>query len=96
MNDPLTEAAYSRLPEHRRAEMQLYLEQGVRPGRFLTAVLCNDYMDLCAQADRAERDFLSVYSFWLYSYAPQDSYGSKEKFNSWLEGRKRDETPKQG
>jgi hypothetical protein len=75
---------YSELPEHMQGAMQRYMEYGIEPGSFLTAVLCNDLMGAVGRADSINRDRLNDYATWLYNNAPPPSFGSREKFEAWI------------
>ncbi len=72
------------IPEHMIAEMQRYMERGVKPGDFLTALLSNDLMGVASTAGRANRYLLPDYYSWLYRYAPSSSFGSPEAVNKWI------------
>jgi hypothetical protein len=64
--------------------VKLYLEQGIPPGGFLTAVLSNNLMEACAQADEANRRMLFEWACWLHNEAPIGSYGSRGAVAEWL------------
>lgn len=51
-------------------------------GHFLTAVLKNDFMEICGQADDANRKVLPLYAKFLYNIVPAD-YRTKAK--RWFE-----------
>ncbi len=72
------------IPEHMIAEMQRYMERGVRPGDFLVAVLSNDLMGAAYYADSINRPRLHDYCMWLYNYAPSGSFGSPEAVEKWI------------
>jgi flagellar capping protein FliD len=74
----------SLLPPHMRGAMQRYIENGIAPGDFLTAVLRNDLMGALGKADDENRHSLHSYGVYLYSYAPAGCYGSIERVNAWV------------
>lgn len=76
---------YSKLPEHLRAGMQRYIEHGIEPGSFLTAVLCNDLMGAMARSDETTRAELWSICAFLYNEAPAICFGSVEAFEAWLQ-----------
>lgn len=41
-------------------------------GRFLTAILRNDFMDACGRADSTNAQVLPIYAKFLYNYMPLD------------------------
>ncbi len=81
---PINYAADGLIPEHMRAGMERYMEQGVNPGSFLTAVLSNDLVVAALCADSINRPRLHDYCMWLYNYAPSGSFGSPEAVNNWI------------
>ena len=90
---PIDEIDYTSLPAHMQHGMKLYVEKGIAPGSFLTAVLCNDLMEACARADDTNLYALPTYARWLYNRVPATCFGSREAFEAWiakggLEGRK--------
>ena len=76
---------YSPLPDYMRDGMRLYMEHGIEPGGFLTAVLCNDLMTAAGAADSTNRHLLFEYTSWLYNRAPPSSYGSSKRVKAWIE-----------
>lgn len=80
---------YDRVPVDYMADgLQRYIEHGVPPGSFMTAVLCNDLMDAAGRADDTNRRYLFEWAGWLYNYAPPACYGSPEKVKAWIESRR--------
>lgn len=74
---------YSSLPIHMRGAMQLYIERGINPGSFLTAVLENDLMKAAERADEINKYAFFEYCVFLYNEAPTACYGSPEAVASW-------------
>ncbi len=75
---------YSQLPEHMQSGAQLYVEKGIKPGRFLMAVLSNDLKEAFGQADLVNRALLFEWASWLYNNCPHEAQGSPEKVQAWL------------
>lgn len=75
---------YSTLPVHMQECMKLYLEEGIEPGGFLYAVLCNDLMGACGNADMINLHLLPIYARFLYNEAPIGSFGSPEKVANYI------------
>jgi hypothetical protein len=75
---------YERLPAGLRGGMERYIEQGVPPGCFLTAVLTNDLCEACSRADDINRDLLWEIVGWLWNEAPASCWGSPERVSEWL------------
>ena len=79
---------YDILPEHCREGMILYIEYGVIPGSFLTAVIENDLVHSFAYADDINIKRLFDYAGFLYNECPSQAWGSKEKVAAWAKARK--------
>ena len=90
---------YDMLPEHMRDGMQRYIERGIPPGSFLTAVLENNLVLAALRADSVNRHRLLDFAEFLYSEAPTMCWGSRGSVELWvkrgglqgLRGRRGDE-----
>jgi hypothetical protein len=71
-----------------RPGMQRYIEQGIRPGDFMTAVLSNDLFGAFGWADDINRRKLFDICAWLYNHAPAGSYGSPKHMQDWIDQRR--------
>lgn len=88
------EIDYTELPPHMRDGMRLYMEHGIHPGSFLTAILCNDLLEAAVRADDVNKHLLFEYVQWLYNHAPAGSWGSEENYLRWIKSyEKGDEQP---
>ena len=78
---------YDAIPEHMRDGLRLYINEGIPPGSFMTALLCNDLRLACQCADSINRyrifDFVSCF----VNEIPMASWGSEEKFSDWISHR---------
>lgn len=74
---------YSILPEHCRGGMRRYVEDGLMPGDFLTAVLENNLVEAFARADDINIHRLFDYANFLYNELPISAWGSPEKVERW-------------
>ena len=79
---------YEKLPERFQDSLERYLEYGIQPGHFLTAVLCNDLMNAIGRADDESLAALPAVCKWLYNEAPGNAFGSKEKVIDWCAKRR--------
>jgi hypothetical protein len=61
-----------------------YLENGRRPGHFLTAVICNDLKEAFARADNSNARLMGEWVKFFYNEVPNNAWGSKEKMETWL------------
>ena len=76
-------ANWSWIPEHMRGPMKEYIENGLTPGSFLTAVLSNDLRDAVLQADDINKTLLPQYIEFLVWYLPAIAWGSTELVERW-------------
>lgn len=76
---------YTLLPEHMRDGARGYVEFGLAPGGFLSAVLENNFVDAFGKADAINRASLHDWAIWLWNEAPSDCWGSREKVRAWIE-----------
>ena len=75
---------YDLIPVHHMAGgMQRYIEHGICPGHFLTALLCNDFMEAATRADDTNGRHFFEWAVWLHNYAPPACYGSEARFTAW-------------
>lgn len=75
---------YSRLPHHMQDGMRRYIESGIQPGQFLTAVLSNDLFGALKRADDTNINALPDYGRFLYNNAPCGCYGSAQHVRDWI------------
>jgi hypothetical protein len=75
---------YSLLPERLRGGVARYIEHGVPPGHFLTAVVSNDLREACARADDENRRRIWEIVSWFYNEAPYPCWGSPDRVRDWL------------
>lgn len=74
---------YQTLPKHMRPGMRDYIERGILPGRFLQAILSNDFITAYGRADHINRFALHDFARFLDRWAPRECYGSPEKVAAW-------------
>ena len=83
---------YGLLPAHIRYSMKRYIEDGVRPGDFLTAVICDKLVDSFVKADDVNIACMFEIAGFMYNEAPSVCRGSKEKLEAWMKQQKKPET----
>ena len=76
------------IPEYMTGGLEGYLNHGLEPGSFLMAVLCNDFVGVCAHADDTNLRNLPAYAAYLYNFAPTNSWGSEGKVNEWMRAKR--------
>ena len=62
-----------------------YLDKGIPPGGFLTAVICNDLLSAVSHADEWNLELIPQYVKYLYNEAPGNCWGSTEAMQTWME-----------
>ncbi|MBT8489906.1 MAG: hypothetical protein KJN62_02540 [Deltaproteobacteria bacterium] len=73
------------IPARMGSGIKRYIKNRIRPGDFLSAVICNDLKESCGRADDENMANLPAYVAYFYNYAPSPCWGSKEKMELWLE-----------
>lgn len=69
--------------EHMRGAVKRWIEDGIPPGSFLSAVIANDLKDACGRADDINRAALWQIVAWFYNEAPTGCWGSEDALKSW-------------
>lgn len=77
---------YELLPESLREGAQRYIEQRIKPGSFLTAVIENNLLDATAHADSTNKLLLREIVLWWHWEAPGGCWGIREAMQRWLNG----------
>ena len=72
------------LPQHMQDGVRLYLDKGVKPGSFLTAVLSNNLVEAFKTADVTNIMNMQRWATWLYNDCPVGAWGSLDKVESWI------------
>lgn len=64
--------------------LQLFVDQGIKPGGFLTAVLENNFMEAAGRADGYNQLHLHDWAMVIYNDTPSGCHGSPEKVAAWF------------
>jgi len=72
------------IPERMGPGILRYVNDHIRPGSFLCAVISNDLRGAVMLADSENIDNLSAFSMYFYWETPPDCHGSKEKMEAWI------------
>lgn len=77
---------YSKVPggDLMAGGVRRYIEHGVNPGHFLTAVICNDLKAAFTRADSENIRLMHDWVKFFYNEIQSNAWGSPEKMNSWL------------
>jgi hypothetical protein len=73
------------IPERMAGGLQRWIERGIPPGSFLTAVLENNLSEAVGRADAENLANLPAYVGYLYNEAPGACWGSPQKVRAWAE-----------
>lgn len=76
-------ADWSLIPDYMVGGLRRYIEHGIPPGHFLTAVLSNDLRGAFERGDDINRAAVENYVRFLYNYAPSNCWGSPDAFADW-------------
>jgi hypothetical protein len=79
------------IPEYMWSGIELYLDKGIIPGSFLSAVICNDLKLAFAFADSTNINNIGAYANFFYNYTPNIAWGSKERMCAWAEMKQKEE-----
>lgn len=82
--DLVTALPSSEIPHHLRGGLVRYFSDGILPGGFLQAVLCNDLTETVMRAAAPSALYASsqIITF-LLAYAPKDAWGNRERVLAW-------------
>ena len=72
------------IPEHMHSGLLNYIEHGIGPGGFLTAVLSNDLIGAFMRADERNTYAMRDWVDFVYNYAPATCHGSPEAVDAWI------------
>jgi hypothetical protein len=78
---------YGKLPERLQYGARRWIEHGIYPGDFLTAVIENNLTEAFSRADDGNTLHMVDIVKWWYNEAPGLCWGSKERCASWAEAR---------
>jgi hypothetical protein len=64
--------------------IERYLNNGIPPGDFLTAIICNDLSSAVVRADDTNLRNIPAFVAYFYNEAPIDSWGSAKQMMKWM------------
>jgi len=84
------------IPDRMMGGILRYVEDGIPPGDFLQAIICNDLVEVVHRADEENRRNLPAYVAYFYNEVPLPIWRTKEKMKAWIEfnRKKREEEEK--
>ena len=72
------------IPDHMHDAVIRYVEDGIEPGGFLEAVLCNDLKGAVMRADAINKARLFNWVEFVVWELPASCQGSVEKYQNWI------------
>ena len=75
---------YNTLPTALQGGMKRYIEDGIAPGHFLTAVLKNNLFEAVMRADADNLKELPNIVKWMHWEIPSNAHGSIIKVKEWI------------
>jgi hypothetical protein len=76
---------YGRLPPHLQGGVRRYIEEGIPPGDFLTAVITNNLRLAVGHADSTSLAALTDIVRFFHNESPSGCWGTPEKMKLWME-----------
>lgn len=76
-------ADWSLVPDHMRAGLRLWVNHGIRPGGFMTCVLCNDLSGSFGRADYINQHRIKDIVTFLFNHVPAACWGSPDRVKAW-------------
>lgn len=83
MNKPYKFNQYY-IPERMMPGIRRYVEHGVEPGNFLSAVIQNNLSQAVGRADNENLKNIPAFVSYFYNECPLVCWGSKEKMEKWI------------
>lgn len=84
----LTQDEYYPIREDLLGALERYLNHGIMPGSFLTAVLENNLCEAFSRADHINEKNMKNIMGYIYNRIPLNAWGSREKVEKYLMGLK--------
>ena len=73
------------IPERMMSGIRRYVEHGVRPGDFLSAVIQNNLSQAVGRADTENLKNIPAFVAYFYNECPGTCWGSPEKMEAWID-----------
>ena len=81
---------YTLLPSGLRGGVQQWIEEGIQPGGFLSAVIENDLRESLGRAYETNRARIFEIVSFFYNEAPSPCWGSVKNARAWADKFERD------
>lgn len=63
--------------------VQRWIEHGIPPGHFLSAIISNDLLEAFRRADDSTASAMKSIVIWFYRFAPCGCWGSPTALSEW-------------
>jgi len=81
-----TEVDYTKVPIPGMIfSVEMYIERGVHPSHFLTALFSNDLTGVYNRADAENVAVMPEWVKFIYNQAPNGCWGSREAIHGWCD-----------
>jgi hypothetical protein len=75
---------YDKVPvPHMIDGIKNWLELGIMPGSFLTALLTNDFTQAVVKADSINEKYFREWALFMLNHMPDNAWGSPDIVNNW-------------
>ncbi len=71
------------IPDRMAGGIERYVNEGIIPGSFLSAVISNDLMGACSYADDENFKNIQAYAAYFYNEVPRHIWGSGKAMEVW-------------
>jgi hypothetical protein len=78
-----TKEQWKLVPEHMRTGVELWIEDGVLTGGFLSALVYNDFHGAIKHADMQSLPALIDLCRFIWNYAPTECWGNIDRVTKW-------------
>ena len=79
------------IPDRMMESIKRYIEHGIKPGDFLSAIISNDLREAVGRADDENIKNIPAYVSYFYMEAPASCWGSFKNMQNWIKKRKNKE-----
>jgi hypothetical protein len=73
------------IPFHTHQGLHMYVNEHCPPGGFLEALLSNDLVGACQEADRLNQKYIFNIVQVVHHYIPSTCWGSPDRVAEWLD-----------
>lgn len=73
------------IPPHMHDGLRRYVEDHIKPGGFLYALLCGDIEYAMAKADSINTGYISTYALFFIKHLDPESFGTQARVDLWLD-----------